>query len=117
MQIEINAADGVEHSPALDRHIQDKLARVERQFGDHLTRIRAYLKDVNAGKGAVHQCCHIEARPAHRDPVVVEAMAASDAYRAAGDAADKRVPCRADSLDFSPGLAAPGAWRHCAASP
>lgn len=88
MHVEINAADGVERSPALDEHIHAKLARVERHFGDHLTQVRVFLKDVNAGKGGVDKSCRMEARPEHRDPVVVEAMD-TDAYRAVGDAVDK----------------------------
>jgi len=33
MQIETNTGEGVERSAALDGHIQDKLAGVERSFG------------------------------------------------------------------------------------
>lgn len=51
MDIEINAAEGTERSEALDEHIRSKLGRVERQFGDRLTRLEVFLKDVNAGKG------------------------------------------------------------------
>ena len=88
MHVEINAADGVERSPALDEHIRTKLARVDRHFGEHLTQVRVFLKDVNAGKGGIDKCCHMEARPEGRDPVAVEAMA-SDAYQVVGDAVDK----------------------------
>lgn len=88
MHVEINAADGVERSPALDEHIHARLARIERHFGDHLTQVRVFLKDVNAGKGGIDKCCHLEARPEHHDPVVVEAMD-SDAYRVVGNAVDK----------------------------
>lgn len=88
MHVEINSGEGIEHSDALDQHIRSKLERIERHFGDHLTRIRVYLKDVNAGKGGIDKCCHMEARPAHHEPVTVEAMDA-DAYRAAKEAIDK----------------------------
>ncbi len=88
MHTEINAADGVERSPALDEHIHDKLNRIDRHFGEHLTQVRVFLKDVNANKGGIDKCCHMEARPEHHDPVAVEAMD-SDAYRAVRAAVDK----------------------------
>jgi len=88
MEIEIYAAEGVERSEALDEHIRRKLARVERHFGDRLTRVRVHLKDVNAGKGGVDTACSIEARPSGLDPVGVEAMD-TDAYRSVQDAVAK----------------------------
>lgn len=88
MHVEINAAQGVQRSTALDRHIHDKLARIERHFGERLTQVRVFLEDVNAGKGGVDKCCHMEARPEHHEPVAVEAMA-RDAYRVVGEAVDK----------------------------
>lgn len=88
MHVEINAADGVERSPALDEHIHAKLARIDRHFGEHLTQVRVFLKDVNAGKGGVDKCCHMEARAERHDPVVVEAMN-TDAYRVVAEAVDK----------------------------
>lgn len=88
MQIEINTGEGVQRSAALDQHIQDKLAGVSRRFGDRLTRIRVHLKDVNADKGGIDKLCSMEARPAGRDPVGIEAQD-DDAYRAVGDAAGK----------------------------
>lgn len=74
MDIEINAAEGVERSEALDEHVRRKLARVQRRFGDHLTRVRVFLKDVNAAKGGIDKACTMEARLAGFEPVAVEAQ-------------------------------------------
>ncbi|MEX0606795.1 MAG: ribosome-associated translation inhibitor RaiA [Halofilum sp. (in: g-proteobacteria)] len=88
MEIEINAADDTERSDALDEHIRSKLGRVERVFGDRLTRMEVFLKDVNAGKGGVDQSCTIEAHAAGLEAVAVEATD-TDMYKAVGDAAGK----------------------------
>lgn len=88
MHVEINTGDGVPHSPALDEHIHRKLTRIDRRFGDRLTRIEVFLKDERPGKGGVDKSCRMEARPAGMDPVVVDTLQ-EDAYAAVGDAADK----------------------------
>jgi ribosomal subunit interface protein len=88
MHIEINAADGVERSEALDRHIRERLERVSRHQGDRLTQIIVHLKDTNAGKGGVDKLCSMEARPAGLDPITVHAQD-TDMYLAVRDAADK----------------------------
>lgn len=88
MDIEINTGEGVARSEAIDRHVHDKLAHLERRFGDELTRVRVFLKDVNAHKGGVDKACTMEARPAGMDPVAVEAQDV-DVYKAIGDAAGK----------------------------
>lgn len=88
MELEINHADGVERSPALEEHVQERLARLDRRYGERLTRIRVFLKDVNAGKGGIDKVCTMEARPAGRDPFVVEAQDA-DLYAAVRDAEGK----------------------------
>ncbi len=88
MHIEINAADGVERSEALDQHIHERLERVERHHGNRLTQIIVHLKDTNARKGGVDKLCSMEARPAGLDPVTVHAQDA-DTYLAVRDAADK----------------------------
>ena len=86
MQILINTGEGMETSDALESHIHEKLAGVERRFGDRLTRVEVYLKDVNAGKGGVDTACTMEARPRGLEPLVVEADA-EDAYTATHEAA------------------------------
>ncbi len=88
MQLELNAGEGMETSAALERHVRDKLAGVERRFGERITRVEVYLKDTNADKGGVDTVCTIEAHPAGLSPVVVEA-AAVDAYTATHEGARK----------------------------
>lgn len=65
-----------------------KLERVERRFGDRLTRVRVFLEDVNVAKGGIDKICTMEARPARRDPVAVEAQD-ENVRQAVQDAADK----------------------------
>lgn len=88
MQIEINPGEGVHVSEALDRHVREKLAPVERKHGDDITRLEVHFKDVNAGKGGPDTTCTMEAHPRGMQPVAVEAMA-EDAYSAAHAAAGK----------------------------
>ena len=88
MQIEIEAAQGIERSPMLDEHVGNRLRRVERMFGERLTDVQVFLKDVNADKGGVDKSCLMEARPAGMEPVVVEARN-TDIYLSVRDAAGK----------------------------
>jgi ribosomal subunit interface protein len=88
MQIETNPGDGIHISEALRNHIRDRLSRVERRFGDRITRIEVYLKDVNARKGGVDKVCTLEAHPAGLQPVAVEADS-EDVYLAVQDSARK----------------------------
>ena len=87
MHIEINAADGVERSVALDDHIRERLQRVERHHGKRLTQIIVHLKDTNARKGGVDKLCSMEARPAGLDPITVHALD-TDTYLAVRDASE-----------------------------
>jgi ribosomal subunit interface protein len=88
MEVEINNAEGVERSPALEDYVRQRVERLERRHGDRLTRVRVFLKDINAGKGGIDKVCTMEARPAGRDPVVVEAQD-EDLYVAVRDAEGK----------------------------
>lgn len=88
MELEINNGDGVERSPALEEHVRQRVERLEQRYGDRLTRVRVFFKDVNAGKGGVDKVCTLEARPAGRGPVVVEAQD-EDLYLAVRDAEGK----------------------------
>lgn len=81
MEIEINHAEGVQRSQALEQHVRERLGRLERRYADRVTRIRVFLKDVNADKGGVDKVCTMEARPAGHDPIAVEAQD-DDLYRA-----------------------------------
>lgn len=88
MELEVNAGEGMQTSTALEDHIRTKLAGVERRFGERVTRVETYLKDVNAGKGGVDTACTLEAHPAGLSPVVVDSWA-TDAYSASHGAAQK----------------------------
>ena len=88
MQILVNTGEGLETSDALEAHVRDKLEGVDRRFGDRITRLEVYLKDVNSDKGGLDIVCTMEARPAGIDPLVVEARAA-DAYTATHEAAKR----------------------------
>ena len=72
MQIQLNSAQGVSMSPALEAHIHKHLQGVERRFGERLTRIEVYLTDVNGPKGGVNKQCKLEARPRGGDPLMAE---------------------------------------------
>ncbi|WP_420428549.1 HPF/RaiA family ribosome-associated protein [Algiphilus sp.] len=74
METEVHHGDGVERSPALEAYIQERLERLTPHYGDRLTRVRAFLKDVNGHKGGVDKVCELEARPAGKAPIVVEAQ-------------------------------------------
>lgn len=88
MQIETNPGEGIQLSDALRAHIEEKLDRVERRFGDRITRLEVYLKDVNARKGGVDKVCTLEAHPAGLQPVAVEASS-EDVYLAITEGAKK----------------------------
>ena len=88
MELEINHADGVERSPALEQHVRERLARLDRRYGERVTRIRVFLKDVNGGKGGIDKVCTMEARPAGLGPIAVEAQDA-DLYAAVREAEGK----------------------------
>jgi ribosome-associated translation inhibitor RaiA len=81
MQIQLNSAQGVSMSPALEEHINKQLQSVDRRFGERLTRIEVYLTDVNGPKGGVNKRCKLEARPRGGDPLMAELLH-EDAYDA-----------------------------------
>jgi len=88
MHLQINPAQGVTVSEALEQHLRHRLGTVERRFGDQLTRIEAFFTDVNGPKGGVNKQCKLEARPRGLDPVAAEHMA-ENPYDAATGAADR----------------------------
>lgn len=88
MQIQLNTADGVQHSDALERHVHDRLEGVNRRTGDRLTRVEVFCKDANADKGGADKACTMEARPAGLEPVVAKAQNV-DMYMAVSEAAEK----------------------------
>lgn len=88
MQIEVNPGEGIQLSDALRAHTEAKLNRVERRFGDRITRLEVYLKDVNSHKGGMDKVCTMEAHPAGMEPVAVEATA-EDTYVSIREGAKK----------------------------
>lgn len=68
------------HAPHLDVQedsLREQVTHALERFGDRLTRVEVFLKDLNADKGGVDKHCVIEARPAGQDPVAVEHDAAN----------------------------------------
>lgn len=88
MQIQLNTGEGVQHSDALEAHVEERLQAVNRRCGDRLTRTEVFCKDANAGKGGEDKHCTMEARPSGLDPVAVSAQSV-DLYTAVDEAADK----------------------------
>ena len=88
MQIIINPADDVDLSAAFTDHVHRSLDKVDRRFGDWLTRTEAFIKDVNGPKGGVDKHCRLEARPRGTDPVVIDHQD-EDAYTCVTRAAEK----------------------------
>ncbi len=88
MKIQTNFGD-IERSDALSEHLEQEIHRNLRRFGERITRVEAHLRDDNARKpGPNDKRCVLEARPAGRDPVTVEASD-EDLYRAVKLAAEK----------------------------
>ncbi|MCK5771059.1 HPF/RaiA family ribosome-associated protein [Algiphilus sp.] len=88
MHVQINPAEGIEVSEALAQHIHDSLERVEKRFGDRITRVEIHLKDINGPKGGPDKHCLVEARPRGLDPAVAESTS-EDAYDGVRQAAHK----------------------------
>lgn len=97
MQIEFEAAN-LDASAALQQHAGDKLHRVERRWGDRITRVRIHINDINSKKGGIDKRCTMEARVAGINPVAVDATML-DAYDAVGKAADKLERALEHQLD------------------
>lgn len=88
MQIEYES-EHLHISDALKQHVESELDKVEKRWGDRLTRIRVFIKDVNSSsKGGVDKHCLLEARPAGTHPLSAE-NTADDAYDAVKGAAEK----------------------------
>lgn len=88
MQVIINPADNVELSDAYRGHVNRSLEKVDRRFGDWLTRTEVFIKDVNGPKGGVDKHCRLEARPRGTEPVVIDHQD-EDAYTCVTRAAEK----------------------------
>lgn len=97
MQIEWQY-EHLDHSDALQEFAEKKLDRIDRRWGDRITRLRIFVSDINANKGGVDKHCTMEARVAGIDPVVAETMAA-DIYDAVKGAVDKLVHALEHAID------------------
>lgn len=98
MQIQVNYAS-IPHSDAMDEHVEAELQHSIGRFYDRLTRIEVHLADENASKPGPHdKHCKIEARPAGRDPIVVEDKS-DDLYAAVKGAAGKMQRALSKRID------------------
>ncbi|MEX2489855.1 MAG: ribosome-associated translation inhibitor RaiA [Pseudomonadales bacterium] len=98
MQIEIEP-ERIHVTEALEQHLHDSLAAINRRWGDRVTRVTMHLKDINSSaKGGIDKHCTLEARPAGIKPVAAEDTAA-DAYDAVKGAATKLEKVLEQALD------------------
>lgn len=88
MHLQFNPAEGMAVSEALEQHARECLDKVQRRFGERVTRVEIHLKDVNGPKGGMDKECLMEARPAGLQPVVASAVA-DDTYQVIKQSADK----------------------------
>lgn len=89
MELQINPGNGIRVSEALEQHLRRELERLDRRYGDRLTRIEAFFADVNGPtKGGVDKQCKLEARPRGLDPLEAEYVS-DDMYDAVARAAER----------------------------
>lgn len=100
MQIQINAANG-QGSGALAEHVVREVEHALRVFHDRVTRVEAYLHDLNGPKSGVDQRCVLEARLAGCQPLAVEhdAIDMYDAVRQAAGKLERAVRHKLERLD------------------
>jgi ribosomal subunit interface protein len=88
MKIQINFGD-IQRSDALVDQVEHEIHEALERFGDRITRVEVHLRDENAQKrGRSDKRCLIEARPAAKEPVAVDASD-DDLYAAIKAAAHK----------------------------
>jgi len=88
MKIQINFGD-VQRSDALVERVEQEIHEALERFEDRITRVEVHLRDENAQKrGRSDKRCLIEARPASKEPVAVDASD-DDLYTAIKAAAHK----------------------------
>lgn len=89
MQIQFNYAN-VDHSDALETHVEEQLQAAVGRFAERLTRIEVHISDENSPTkhGADDKRVLLEARPAGRKPVTVEERT-DDLYSAVKGAVTK----------------------------
>lgn len=85
MQVQVHTDDHIQGGESLAQWVQDETSSRLDRFKDHITRVEAFLTDLDAGKsGANDKRCRLEARVASRQPVSVTA----DADKMAGAVID-----------------------------
>lgn len=101
MHIQINPGADMEISEALKGHVHKSLEKVEKRFGERITRIEAFFKDVNGPKGGVDKQCVFEARLRGHEPEAATALEADayDAVKAAADRLERVLERRIGKLD------------------
>jgi hypothetical protein len=90
MQFLLNTDKNTDGRHEMSEHVEAVVREAVAHFGDHVTRVDAYLSDENSltksASDDIH--CTLEARLAHREPVIVKSHAAS-AHQAISGAAAK----------------------------
>lgn len=91
MQVQVHTDDHIQGGESLAQWVQDETKTRLTRFVETVTRVEAFLSDVDAGKsGTNDKRCRLEARVAGRPPVTVTADA--DKMAAAfTDAVDKLI--------------------------
>lgn len=89
MQIEFESKN-LDVTPSLQQYAREKLDKIEKRWGDRITRVRVFISDINSTKGGTDKHCTIEARLAGIEPAVAEATA-EKAYDAVNASVDKLI--------------------------
>jgi ribosomal subunit interface protein len=98
MHIQVNHDNHIDGSRALNDHVEEVLTQSLSRFGSSITRVEAHLSDENGEKTGqgMDKKCLLEARVAHKKPVVVSAHA--DSIHQAVDSAVEKLEKSLDSL-------------------
>lgn len=86
MQIQVNTSNGIENKDALERWAEAEVKQHLDRFAEEVTRVEVHLSDENHDKaGAGDQCCVMEARLVHHQPLAVthHANTMDEAFRGA----------------------------------
>ncbi|MGB0767912.1 MAG: HPF/RaiA family ribosome-associated protein [Phycisphaeraceae bacterium] len=89
MLIQVNYGD-VERSDAIDEFVREKVTKELGYLADKLTRVEVHVRDDNSAGKSSHndKRCMMEARPANRQPLVVE-HTGDDLYTVIAETAGK----------------------------
>jgi ribosome-associated translation inhibitor RaiA len=91
MQVQVHTDDHIQGGESLAQWVQDEAKTRLARFAEYVTRVEAFLTDVDAGKsGTNDKRCRLEARVAGRPPVSVTADADKMAA-AVTDAVEKLI--------------------------